>query len=79
MLTFKKSPKKSDEELSIEKDIKYINSRLEYVRKSFDMVSDEKLIDAIIYEEISLKARHDFLTKRAKELKNPFKKIEEEV
>ncbi len=61
---------KYNEEISTQKellsDINYIKNRLKSVQDSFNLISDEDLIEANIYEEISLRARYDYLIKKAK-------------
>lgn len=61
---------KNNEEISTQKellsDINYIKNRLKSVQDSFNLISDEDLIEANIYEEISLRARYDYLIKKAK-------------
>lgn len=48
-------------------DIDYVTGRLEQVRESFDMTSEPELVDSLIYEELSLKARYAYLLRIAKE------------
>lgn len=48
-------------------DIAYVEQRLERVRESFDMTDEPELVDALIYEELALKARYAYLLRVAKE------------
>ncbi len=48
-------------------DIEYVEQRLERVRGSFDMTAEPELVDALIYEELALKARYAYLLRVAKE------------
>lgn len=48
-------------------DIEYVEQRLERVRESFDMTDEPELVDALIYEELALKARYAYLLRVAKE------------
>lgn len=48
-------------------DIAYVEQRLERIRESFDMTDEPELVDALIYEELALKARYAYLLRIAKE------------
>jgi len=48
-------------------DIEYVEQRLERVRECFDMTDEPELVDALIYEELALKARYAYLLRIAKE------------
>lgn len=48
-------------------DIGYVEQRLERIRECFDMTDEPELIDALIYEELSLRARYAYLLRIAKE------------
>ncbi|MBQ8787679.1 MAG: DUF2508 family protein [Oscillospiraceae bacterium] len=48
-------------------DIEHVEQRLERVRESFDMTDEPELVDALIYEELALKARYAYLLRVAKE------------
>ncbi len=49
------------------RDIEYTEQRLEQIRQSYDLVSENELIDAMIYEENSLRAKHAYLMRIARE------------
>ena len=48
-------------------DIEYVEQRLEHIRECFDMTDEPELVDALIYEELALKARYAYLLRIAKE------------
>lgn len=48
-------------------DIDFVTERLRQIRESFDMTAEPELVDALIYEELAMKARFDYLVKTAKE------------
>ena len=48
-------------------DIEYVEQRLERIHESFDMTDEPELIDALIYEELALKARYAYLLRVAKQ------------
>lgn len=48
-------------------DIEYVEQRLERIRESFDMTDEPELVDALIYEELALRARYAYLLRIAKE------------
>ena len=48
-------------------DLNYIRSRLENIRAAYDMVSDEELVDALIFEEKALMSRFSYLLRVARE------------
>ena len=48
-------------------DIEYVEQRLERIRECFDMTDEPELVDALIYEELALKARYAYLLRIAKE------------
>ena len=50
-------------------DIAYVENRLERIRECFDMTDEPELVDALIYEELALKARYAYLLRIAKENK----------
>lgn len=50
-------------------DIDFTVARLAQIQESFDLVSDNELVEAAIYEELALKARYAFLLRQAKEKK----------
>lgn len=49
-------------------DIERVTKLLEQNRKSYDLICENELVDASIYEELALKARYAYLLRRAKEL-----------
>lgn len=57
-------PSDSDELLS---DIDEIADRLSHCRKCFNLVTDDDLIEAAIYEELALRSRYAYLMKTARE------------
>ncbi len=48
-------------------DIEYVSARLENIREIYDMTSEPELVDALIYEEMAMKSRFDYLIRIAKE------------
>ncbi len=48
-------------------ELERCTAQLERVRKSYDMVWEDELIDALIYEEKALFARYTYLLRTAKE------------
>lgn len=50
-------------------DIDFVTERLRQIRESYDMTAEPELVDALIYEELAMKARLDFLIRTAKERK----------
>ncbi len=57
-------PSDSDELLS---DIDEIVSKLSHCRRRFNLVTDDDLIEAAIYEELALRSRYAYLMKTARE------------
>lgn len=51
------------------KDMDYVKRRLEQIRESFDMTDEPELVEALIYEELAMKFRYDYLLRLAKENK----------
>lgn len=41
--------------------------RLSQIRESYDMTDEPELVDALIYEELAMRARYDYLIRTAKE------------
>lgn len=48
-------------------DLDYISQRLERIQEGFDMTDEPELVEAMIYEELSLRARYAYLLRIAKE------------
>ena len=48
-------------------DIDRVTKKLSEIQNSYDLASDDDLIDAIIYEERSLQARYTYLLKLARQ------------
>lgn len=53
--------------VKLSKDIAEVTSRLTDLRNNFNNTDNEDLIEAMIYEELSLKARYSYLIRLAKE------------
>ncbi len=51
----------------LKSDLDLVSGRLLEIQETFDLVTDSELIDAMIYEELSLKSRYAYLLKLAKE------------
>ncbi len=50
-------------------ELDYVTNRLRQIRESFDMTGEPELVDALIYEELAMRARYDYLIRIAKEKK----------
>ncbi|MCL2018690.1 MAG: hypothetical protein FWG70_02930 [Oscillospiraceae bacterium] len=63
--------KKEDnsERESLRSEIYILNERIKIQELEFNLVEDEDLIDALIYEQMALQSRFACLMKRARELK----------
>lgn len=48
-------------------DIAYVENRLQRIQESFDMTDEPELVESLIYEELSLKARYAYLLRVAKQ------------
>lgn len=48
-------------------DMDFVAARLAQIQESFDMTSEPELVDALIYEELAMKARYNYLLRVAKE------------
>ena len=48
-------------------DIDFVTERLEHIRESYDMTAEPELVDALIYEEMAMRSRFDYLIRVAKE------------
>jgi len=51
----------------IQDELILINERMQRQEQLFDLVDDDDLIEAIIYEQKALTSRYSYLIKRAKE------------
>ncbi len=67
----KKGKSQEEEEFKRQllEDIDFVTERLRQIRESYDMTGEPELIDALIYEELAMKSRYDFLIRTAKERK----------
>ncbi len=54
--------------LSIESDIKEISDAIKVAESCFNEVSDDDLLDAIIYDRAALEARYNYLIRELKAL-----------
>ncbi len=50
-------------------DLDFVTARLRQIHESFDMTAEPELVDALIYEELALRSRYDYLIRTAKERK----------
>lgn len=48
-------------------DIEYVEKRLGQIQDCFDMTDEPELVESLIYEELSLKARYAYLLRIAKQ------------
>lgn len=55
-----------DETEELKNDIDNVISELSRCRRRFELVTDSDLIDAAIYEELSLRSRYAYLVKKAR-------------
>ena len=58
---------KAREDKQIIEDITYVCSRLRSIRASYDMVCEDELVEAMIYEEKALLSKYSYLLRVAKE------------
>ncbi len=65
----KKNAADEDFRKQLLEDLDFVTERLRQIRESFDMTSEPELVDALIYEELAMKSRYDYLIKTAKERK----------
>lgn len=67
----KKGKNQEEEEFKRQllEDIDFVTERLRQIRESYDMTGEPELIDALIYEELAMRSRYDFLIRTAKERK----------
>ncbi len=67
----RKDKNSSDEEFKRQllEDLDYVTKRLRQIRESYDMTGEPELVDALIYEELAMKSRYDYLIRTAKERK----------
>lgn len=66
-----KSKKAAEEEKLFRRqlfeEIDHVTAQLSRIRKSYDMTDEPELVDALIYEELAMQARYDYLIRTAKE------------
>lgn len=48
-------------------ELDIVTEKLSQIRESYDMTDEPELVDALIYEELAMKARYDYLIRTAKE------------
>lgn len=48
-------------------ELDLVTEKLSQIRESYDMTAEPELVDALIYEELAMKARYDYLIRTAKE------------
>ncbi len=48
-------------------ELDLVTEKLSQIRESYDMTDEPELVDALIYEELAMKARYDYLIRTAKE------------
>ena len=48
-------------------ELDFVTKRLSRIRESYDMTDEPELVDALIYEELAMRARYDYLIRTAKE------------
>lgn len=48
-------------------ELDFVTERLSRIRESYDMIDEPELVDALIYEELAMRARYDYLIRTAKE------------
>ena len=48
-------------------ELDFVTERLSRIRESYDMTDEPELVDALIYEELAMRARYDYLIRTAKE------------
>ena len=48
-------------------DIDFVSRRLEHIQESYDMTAEPELVDALIYEEMAMRSRFNYLIRVAKE------------
>ena len=63
----KESREDTDFKNRLLEDLEYVTERLERIRESYDMTSEPEMVESLIYEEIAMKARFDYLIRIAKE------------
>lgn len=62
-----KETKKNNEQTEIIEELEGLKNRIDANETLFNLVSDEEMIDAMIYEQKSLQSRYAYLLKIAKE------------
>ena len=63
----KNAAEESAEKRQLLEDIDFVTERLKHIRESYDMTAEPELVDALIYEEMAMRARFDYLIRVAKE------------
>lgn len=48
-------------------ELDLVTEKLSRIRESYDMTDEPELVDALIYEELAMRARYDYLIRTAKE------------
>ena len=59
--------KNADFRKQLFEDMDFVTQRLAQIRECFDMTAEPELVDALIYEELAMKSRYDYLLRVAKE------------
>ena len=62
-----KDAEKENAEKELLADIDSVINELSHCRRRFDLVTDNDLIEAAIYEELALRSRYAYLMRRARE------------
>ncbi len=60
--------------LNLKEELKNIRLQMKVNEEMFNLASDEYLVEAIIYDKMSLNARHGFLVSEIRKLENLNKK-----
>lgn len=67
----KKNSSEAAEEIFFRKqlleELDLVTEKLSRIRESYDMTDEPELVDALIYEELAMRARYDYLIRTAKE------------
>jgi len=69
MKTHNKNSRDEEFKRQLIEELDYVTNRLRQIRESFDMTGEPELVDALIYEELAMRARYDYLIRIAKEKK----------
>ena len=71
MKFFSRSALSSEENSEMRKrlldDIDFVSRRLEHIQETYDMTAEPELVDALIYEEMAMRSRFNYLIRVAKE------------